>query len=285
MTDDPTQLSLLTPAMPRHSASTTHARILLFNSQHASAARACRQAEWISRQETADLVVLTEVSAGPGGAALVEALHHFGYTHVIAPAATDDGYRTVLASRTTALEPVDAGVSFLPHRAPSAVATIGDSKIGILGLYVPSRGPRQRRNENKRGFQEAVTAALYDLPQVFPDMPVVVAGDLNVIEPGHKPPHKVFGAWEYTFYDSFAKAGLTDAFRYLHPDTIEHSWFGRTGLGFRFDHVFTSAEHAHLVRACAYDHGPRTASLTDHAAMTTTLSLTDAPGSTTPDVP
>ncbi|MEV6424728.1 endonuclease/exonuclease/phosphatase family protein [Streptomyces sp. NPDC051662] len=274
MNDDATQLSLLAPAEPRHTASTTHARILVFNTQHASAARAYRQAEWISRQDSADLLVLTEVGSGPGGTALVEALHHFGYPHVIAPVAAQGDYRTVLASRTVALEPADAGVCFLPHRAPAAVATIGHRKVGVVGLYVPSRGPKERRNEDKREFQEAVTAALQGLDKVFPDMPVAVAGDLNIVEPGHQPPHKVFGRWEYAFYDSFASAGYTDAFRHLHPDAVEHSWFGRSGQGFRLDHAFTTTTHAPLIQACAYDQTPRTTSLTDHAAMTLTFSLT-----------
>ncbi|MGW3163295.1 endonuclease/exonuclease/phosphatase family protein [Streptomyces sp. NPDC001142] len=272
MNDDATQLSLLAPDEPRHTASTTHARVLLFNTQHASPARAYRQAEWISRQQAGDLVVLTEVSSGPGGKTLVEALHHFGYPHVIAPAAAQADYRTVLASRTAPLDPVDARVSFLPHRAPAATVTVGGRKLGIVGLYVPSRGPKERRNEDKRDFQEAVTAALPHLDAAFPGMPIIVAGDLNVVEPGHQPPHKVFGRWEYTFYDSFAEAGLTDAFRHLHPTATEHSWFGRSGHGFRFDHIFTTTAHARLIQTCAYDQSPRTASLTDHAAMTLTLS-------------
>ncbi|MEU1905404.1 endonuclease/exonuclease/phosphatase family protein [Streptomyces hygroscopicus] len=273
MTEDATQLSLLAPAHPARTASTTHAQVLVFNTQHASPARAYLQAEWISQQPAADLVVLTEASSGPGGAALVEAMGHFGYPHVIAPVAAQGDYRTVLASRSAVLEPVDAGVEFLPHRAPAAVATIGGHKVGVVGLYVPSRGPRERRNEDKRDFQEAVAAALNGLSKVFPDMPIVVLGDLNVVEPGHQPHHKVFGRWEYAFYSSFAQAGFTDAFRHLHPAAVEHSWFGRSGQGFRFDHVFTTTAHAPLIEACAYDQTPRTASLTDHAAVTLTLSL------------
>ncbi|MEI5098501.1 endonuclease [Streptomyces sp. PmtG] len=274
MTDDATQLSLLTPQVPRHAASITQAQLMLFNTQHASAARAYRQAEWISQQESADLVVLTEVSSGPGGTALVEALRHFGYPHIIAPAATRGEYRTVLASRAAHLEPVDLGVTVLPHRAPAAIATIGDRPLGLLGLYVPSRGPQERRNEAKRGFQDAVAAALPALSKVFPDMPVVAAGDLNVVEPGHQPHHRVFGPWEYAFYEAFADAGLTDAFRHLHPDAAEHSWYGRSGRGFRFDHIFTTAAHAPKILTCAYDQTPRTAALTDHAAMTIAVSIT-----------
>ncbi|WP_409239772.1 endonuclease/exonuclease/phosphatase family protein [Streptomyces sp. PA5.6] len=274
MTDAATQLSLLTPQAPRHAASTTQAQILLINAQNASAARAYRQAEWISRQERADLIVLTEVGSGPGGAALIEALHHFGYPHVLAPAPARGDYRTVLASRTAPLEPVDPGVSFLPHRAPAAIATIGDRPLGLLGLYVPSRGPQERRNKDKRGFQDTVAEALPALRKVFPDMPVVVAGDLNVVETGHQPHHKVFGRWEYAFYEAFAAAGFTDAFRHLHPDATEHSWFGRSGSGFRFDHMFITTAHAPGLLTCGYDHAPRTAALTDHAAMTLAVAMT-----------
>ncbi|MEU2437422.1 hypothetical protein ABZ595_14655 [Streptomyces rubradiris] len=28
------------------------------------------------------------------------------------------------------------------------------------------------------------------------------------VEPGHRTPRKVFGAWEYAFYDSFRATGL-----------------------------------------------------------------------------
>ncbi|MDT0615899.1 hypothetical protein [Streptomyces lancefieldiae] len=92
----------------------------------------------------------------------------------------------------------------------------------MLALYVPSRGPKDQRNVAKRAFQEAVTESLPQLLAAFPGMPVTVAGDLNVIERGHQPPHKVSGDWEYDFYDSFQAGGLTDAFRHLHPDGVAH---------------------------------------------------------------
>jgi exodeoxyribonuclease III len=268
--NDTTQLSLLEPPAPQHPVSTTHLRLLLFNAQHASPSRAYRQAAWISSEEAADVVVLTEVSRGPGGTALAQALREHGYVSVLAPASAGD-YSTMLAARSTELRPVDIGVRFLPHRAPAATAIVGDHTVGLLGLYVPSRGPRGRRNQDKRTFQDSVSAALPGLPALFPQMPIVIAGDLNVIEPNHQPAHAVFGQWEYAFYNSFAAAGFTDAYRRTHPDTIDHSWFGRSGNGFRFDHIFATAAHAPGISSCAYDHTPRQAGLTDHAAMALTL--------------
>jgi exodeoxyribonuclease-3 len=265
------QLSLLAATASAHRPADDSVRLLLFNAQHASPERSRGQAAWIAGQANADITVLTEVSPTRGGDALVTALADRGYT-VIAPQPPDRDYRTVIACRTPAQQ-VHSPVLVTPHRAPAARVNVGGHDIGVLGLYVPSRGPREQRNVAKRAFQDAVTKALSQLGAAFPGMPVIVAGDLNVIERGHQPPHKVFGAWEYAFYDSFQAAGLTDAFRHLHPDLAAHSWYGRTGAGFRFDHVFVSTPHVTHVVACDYHSQAREAGLTDHAVMTLCLGL------------
>jgi exodeoxyribonuclease III len=246
-------------------------QLMVFNAQHASPSRACRQAAWIASEESADLVVVTEVGAGPGGRALIEGLGEHGYTSVLAPEPATPDYRTVLAARGPSLTPVPSGIGVLPHRGLAAGVGVGGHVIGLLGLYVPSRGPRQRRNENKRAFQRAVTTALPGFLARFGG-PVIVAGDMNVVEPGHIPHLPVFGAWEYAFYRSFLDAGMTDAYRAMHPLDCEHSWFGRGGNGYRIDHIFVTSRHAEQVRRCGYLHAPRRHGLTDHAAMTLTLS-------------
>ncbi|MEU7072946.1 endonuclease/exonuclease/phosphatase family protein [Streptomyces narbonensis] len=278
MTPAAEQLSLLATDESAHQPATDAVRLLLFNAQHASPERSRRQAEWIAGQEDADIAVLTEVSSTQGGDALVTALTERGYATVIAPQPSTPDYRTVIACRTGGVRPVPSPVTVTPHRAPAARVTVGGHDIGVLGLYVPSRGPKAQRNVAKRAFQEAVTESLPRLLAAFPDMPVVVAGDLNVIERGHQPPHKVFGEWEYAFYDSFQAAGLTDAFRRLHPDEVTHSWFGLTGNGFRFDHLFVSTPHVDRVLACNYHQQAREAGLTDHAVMTLRLGLPSTPG-------
>jgi hypothetical protein len=67
------------------------------------------------------------------------------------------------------------------------------------------------------------------------------------------------------------EAGLTDAYRALHPDAPGHSWFGRSGQGYRFDHGFVTTPHAGLIRSCRYLQEPRELSITDHAAITLIL--------------
>lgn len=264
------QLPLIATPAPAHPPATGTLRLLVFNTQHASPGRARRQAAWIASQENADLVVVTEVGAGPGGHAIIEALGERGYSSVLAPVPTAPDYRAILASRGPALTPVPSGIPVLPHRGPAAHISVAGHTLGLLGLYVPSRGPQQRRNEHKRAFQQAVTTALPGFLGQFGG-PVIIAGDLNVVEPGHIPHLPVFGDWEYRFYQAFLDAGLADAYRIVHPQGSDHSWFGRSGNGYRIDHAFVTRPHAAQVRGCEYLTAPREQGLTDHAAMTLTL--------------
>lgn len=245
---------------------------MVFNCQHASPTRARRQAAWIASQAEADFVVATEVGAGPGGHALIDALDEHGYSSVLAPQPITPDYRTVLAARVTGLTAVPSGIDVFAHRGPAAVADLAGHQIGLLGLYVPSRGPQQRRNQAKRAFQDAVAKALPGFLSQFTG-PVIVAGDLNVVEPDHVPHLPVFGGWEYRFYRSFPDTGMTDAYRAIHPRDWDHSWFGRGGNGYRIDHIFVTARHTAQIRDCGYLHAPRHQSLSDHAAMTLTLTV------------
>lgn len=221
-------------------------------------------------------------------------------------------YVVTVAVRRHTLEEVvlDLRAPHLPHRLAAARirlhAAAGGGTFGLAGLYVPSRGSAERRNIDKRAFQAAVTELLPQLqhrlttrstrsrlghhvtgqsPARGPAATVgegllLVTGDLNVLEPGHVPAHTNFGTWEYDFYRSFAQHNLVDAYRHLHPDGTDHSWFGRrSGAGYRFDHLFCSATHASALTACWYDHQPRHLGLSDHSALVATLTVTSRTGS------
>ncbi|GAA2255309.1 endonuclease/exonuclease/phosphatase family protein [Kitasatospora cystarginea] len=261
---------LLFPAEQAAEPSTTELRVLTLNVQHASPARSRRQAAWLAEQAHADVVVLTEVGAGPGGDALEEELRNMGYRSMVAPSSNGD-YRTVLAARAEGMTAAPAPVEVLPHRFPLAHLAVSGQQVAVAGLYVPSRGPKERRNEDKRKFQAAVASALPGL-LTQPDRLLVVLGDLNVVEPGHQPHHPVFGPWEYDFYRAFAEAGLTDAYRTANPDAVEHSWYGRGGNGYRFDHAFTKT-NTERITACAYLHETRANGLSDHSALVLRITI------------
>ncbi|MBE8523051.1 endonuclease/exonuclease/phosphatase family protein [Amycolatopsis sp. H6(2020)] len=257
---------------------TSQIQVLTCNVQRASVARTRRQAAWLV-ESGADVLVLTEVSAGESGEVLAETLVGEGFGVVLPTPSANDRYRVLVAGRGVEPTGVDVGVGSVRHRCVATRIALPAGEIGVTGLYVPSRGPADRRNHDKRAFQDCVMAAL---PTIVPALdvigPVVVTGDLNVVEPSHEPRYAVFGEWEYDFYRGFSEAGFDDAFRLKEPTVMDYSWFGRPSRegrrnGYRFDHAFLSRAYRDAVVACRYDHSVRTAGLTDHSALTLVLDL------------
>jgi exodeoxyribonuclease-3 len=169
-------------------------------------------------------------------------------------------------------------IGYLSSRAAAVILPAPGGPLRVIGLYVPSRDASAEKTERKRKWLAACDAAL---APVAAGMPVIVAGDLNILEPGHQPRYPFFAPFEYDFYQALAGThGLTDAFRHLHPHDAEYSWVGRTGDGYRYDHAFCSRTLSGLITDCRYLHQPRQDKLSDHSALTIRFSL--APPQTLP---
>jgi exodeoxyribonuclease-3 len=162
-------------------------------------------------------------------------------------------------------------LNYLPARAASLVVPIGNAAgVEVIGLYVPSRDASEVKVVRKRRFLESCLAAFTS--SAAQDDPAggqqVLLGDLNLLEPDHQPHYPFFHPFEYAFYRRLADLGLVDAFRHLHPGQVEHSWVGRTGDGYRYDHAFVSKGLLDALDGCAYLHQPRHLRLSDHSALT-----------------
>jgi len=69
-------------------------------------------------------------------------------------------------------------------------------------------------------------------------------------------------------FDGLLAAGWTDAWRSLHPDVREFTWYNRrSGNGFRIDHALLSPLMAPRLRTAAYLHTTRTSGATDHSGL------------------
>jgi exodeoxyribonuclease III len=250
---------------------------LTFNIGNPSEQRAQRQLDWlISRPE--DVLVLTETKASAGCGLLADAFTAAGW-HVTFPPPEPGGYGVMIGSRVQArADGFAAAVSYLPARAASVTLLAPSGPVQVIGAYVPSRDAGWEKTERKRRWLACLDAALAARDA---STPAVFLGDLNILEPGHQPRYPFFVPFEYDFYrDLSAEHGLTDAFRRLYPDAAEHSWVGRTGDGYRYDHVFCSASLAPLVTSCRYLHEPRHDGLSDHSALTTSFALQPPPALT-----
>jgi exodeoxyribonuclease III len=244
-------------------------RLLNWNIRNPSLPRAQQQADWLI-QTGANVIILTEAKYSQGCRFLSDWLTSYGFTLFFPQPSTVD-YCVIAAIKDIPYQQVELDLPFLSHRLASLQCETAIGKVHILGTYVPSRGPKERRNEDKRRFQTQTIHVLGNMPLSSSESRIILAGDLNVIERNHIPHHTVFGEWEYEFYETFTQNGWMDAYRYLHPESLEYSWFGRKKEGYRFDHIFVSDELSPYITECWYDHEVRLSGLSDHSAMFLTL--------------
>ncbi len=75
-----------------------------------------------------------------------------------------------------------------------------------------------------------------------------------------------------TFYHSdylekFEKRGLIDAWRKVHGEKKEYTWFSNAGNGFRLDHFFIDENLSERIVNCEYKHNYREEKISDHSMM------------------
>jgi exodeoxyribonuclease III len=244
--------------------------LLTFNIGNPSAERARRQLRWlIGRDE--DVLVLTETKDSAGCRLLADEFTAAGYA-VHYPKPGPGEYGTMIIA-TVPATPDGFGdrVGYLPSRAAAVILPAPGGPLRVIGLYVPARDASIGKTERKRKWLAACDAAL---TATVSEMPVILLGDLNVIEPDHWPRYPFFAPFEYDFYLALAGVhGLADAFRCLHPDEAEYSWAGRADDGYRYDHAFCSQSLRSQITACDYLHQPRADRLSDHSALTMRLAI------------
>ncbi|RMI38802.1 endonuclease/exonuclease/phosphatase family protein [Streptomyces triticirhizae] len=244
--------------------------VLTFNLNNPSVERAERQLAYLAARPE-HVLVLTETADSGGCAFLEERFTAAGYS-VTFPRPEQRGERGAMIVSRLATRPLETGVDYLPHRAVGVTVDTDEGPLDVIGLYVPSRNGTPEKTERKRTFLQACRSEL----AAGAGGARLVIGDFNVLEPAHVPRYRFFSPFEYEFYDWFAAAGYSDAFRAVHPEALEYSWVGKTGDGYRYDHAFVSGRLASELRGCSYVHEPRTMTgrLTDHSALTVGLATT-----------
>lgn len=244
--------------------------LLTLNIANPSPERAERQLVWLTARDE-DVLVLTETKDSVGCRLLADAFSIAGY-HISYPRPDHGDYGVMIASRIQA-HPDYFGdrVGYLVSRAAAITLPTASGPIHVIGAYVPSRDASVEKTERKRKWLASCTAALSSRDH---SQPAIFLGDLNVLEPGHQPRYRFFAPFEYAFYRQLTDdCGLVDAFRALHPEEIQHSWVGRTGYGYRYDHVHCTADLATKLVSCDYLHQTRVDRLSDHSALSVRLAI------------
>lgn len=158
----------------------------------------------------------------------------------------------------------------LKSRLVSVLVTVAGVDVEIFGTYVPSRDQSIDKIEKKKLFINGLSKILQNKSTINYR---VFCGDLNILEPNHKPHYSIFEPWEYSFYNNLKNYDFIDVYRKLNPSILEYSWVGRMGDGYRYDHCFASKSLAEKVKKCYYIHETRHLKLSDHSALSTEFNL------------
>ena len=243
--------------------------VLTVNIGAASTERARLLLDWLARRPE-DVLVITETSAGPGTAWLLDRFRRAGFAVIKTP--DSNGERgSALISRvrlTQDLTPEFAAVS-IPCRVSAAVLST-EPAISVIGVYVPSRDRSADKTDRKQRFIRTLVEACDNLPGNLREH-LVLGGDYNVISRTHQPLHPGFLPFEFGLLEGLRERGLADAYEHTAPGEQAYSWIGRTGDGYRYDYLHVGPGLTSLIGACSYLHETRQLGLTDHAAMTLTL--------------
>ena len=251
---------------------TSELRLFTLNVSGPSLLRATRILHFLSELDP-DVIVLTETRGTPGTHHILDWYREAGY-EVVAPSTIASGERGVaIVHRVRSIPDAGAVTVDLAHRLLVVRLAI-DVPVTVIGAYVPSRDASVAKITRKQMFLSQMISLLKGLSD---QDCVILMGDFNVIGRSHEPKYSSFRSWEYESLVEIASCGLVDAFAELHPGVAAHSWFGRTGHGYRYDYGFLSQHWSTRLLHCAYIDEPRHQGLSDHSGLLMTVAASDTP--------
>ncbi|WP_327073223.1 endonuclease/exonuclease/phosphatase family protein [Kitasatospora purpeofusca] len=245
-------------------------RLLALNIESPSADRVRRQLDWIYGIG-ANVLVLTEVKVNDAGDLLVRELTSSGFKVTRPRTGPNDRYMTVIATKGYQSRPVHLDGEDSRFHAVRLTTHFGN--LDVVGLYSLTNGMSAESSTARWAYQRRVVTALGARAAAEPTVPILVTGDLNVVEPGHgpAPSRALFEDHDFDFYLDFGRRlGLVDSYRQTHPDAADLTWYGPKG-GQRLDHVFTTSDVHARVTSVGFDHDVRTSRLSDHSALRLTV--------------
>lgn len=241
-------------------------RLCALNVNSPNPSRAQRIVNWLLATKS-NTLVLTEMQPSEGGRHILACLQAEGFTTTCPAGWKDSRYLATVATRGVEATPVQPP-GFDPRIAAVDLTTTSNTTVRLVGIYGPTNGMTAESSHRRREFQRRLLDYLDEINHPA----LCVVGDLNVVEPDHRPHLPAFADHDYAFYTGLLALGLRDAYRELNPSGGDHSWIDPRFGSQRLDHTLVSVG-AGEIRTCAYDHSTRGDDLSDHAALLTIIGL------------
>jgi exonuclease III len=255
-------MSLFNLGLEKKESDLTTLKIIAWNIQKPSKDRANEQFRWIYDMNP-DVIVLTEVTLSEGFALLKTELEMQGYEVMYSEC---ESYFTVIAIRSYIYEHKHLNMDYFSPRVNYIEIQSPIGVISIVGVYAPTCSREDKKITSKIRFHEELyNEVIRNIWNRNPYAKIMVLGDLNFLEPDHKPIYNDFFRY-YKYYRKFNEKPFKDLYRVLNPEALEYSWSGQ-GLFQRLDHIFSTENILPFVNKVEYLHKPRKSKLSDHSVL------------------
>jgi exodeoxyribonuclease-3 len=230
-----------------------------------------------------DIIALSEFRATPPSAAILAGLAEVGFQHCIA---TCDARRP--AANCLAVASRVPLRRFHAHRRPAepgrwlAVEVQSSPLLALAAVHIPNENERGARNGDRKF---PYMASVLGVARAWRGRHAVVIGDTNSGRPLLDEETPVFGPRYGAWFDSLEALGWRDAFRHMHPERREFTWYSPNGRnGFRLDQAFVSRRLRAHIAGIEHSWGRdatapgRQDAVSDHAALILDLDIPAASG-------
>ena len=222
-------------------------KLLSWNIQQGGGSRTRGIIKFIAQQKP-QIIVLSEFRNNDSGTFLRTKLLELKYQFQFVSLSTSDTNSVLIASQLPCHSRlfIDTGINYAHD-----VIAVDFEAFHLYGVYLPHKKKHQ----------------LFDLleKEIQQYSPTIIMGDFNTGK--NFIDQKGDSFWYTAELTRLEKAGMQDAFRYVHGDVETYSWYSHQGNGYRYDHIYTSQDLQPIIKQCDYIHEAREKKLSDHSPM------------------
>ena len=196
----------------------------------------------------AQIICLNEFKNNDAGTKLRYNLLKAGYFHQFVGPADSNTNSVLTASKL----PFSAStISKNDSQFPQSIIKTDFDIFSVFNMYLPHKKKHQ----------------LFDLiiQEMSTNQTGIFVGDFNSGKQFIDQQGDSFMYSEY--FDKMEALSYVDAWRFIHADSKEYSWFSHQGNGYRYDHNYIHENLVPVVKSCDYLHDWRLRKLSDHSPM------------------
>ena len=224
--------------------------IITWNLQHGGGSRLTHIVNTLKQHSDATTFVLTEFKNNSYGKIIQTSLAEIGFVHQFT-ATNDPALNSVLiASKENFQSKTFPELNEHSQR----VIKIYNNSFSLYGCYFP-----------QADLKKYVFDFLLKEIKNNPTEKIIITGDINTGK--HYMDEAGATFFHSGYLDKIEAENFFDAWRYIHNDKKEFSWYSRAINGFRLDHFFVSNNLKPLLNQCYYIHDYRERGISDHSMM------------------